>query len=124
MSDSHNDLWGSFKECVLKACDEVCGYRKNMKCNVNMWWWNSGVKDEIQKKKEAYKEMTNNPTEETQNEYMRLKKAAKKAVARATKEEVVRKINELGRNPNNVFRLDTKVKIESRCCWRKVHVRK
>ena len=28
-------------------------------------------------KKEAYKEMTNNPTEETRNEYRRLKKAAK-----------------------------------------------
>ena len=54
-----------------------------------MWWWNSGAKDEIQKKKEAYKEMTKNPTEETQNEYSRLKKA----VARAMKEAVI-KINE------------------------------
>ena len=83
MSDNHNDLWGSSKESVLKACDEVCGYKKNTKCNVNAWWWNSWVKDEIQGKKEAYREMTNNPTEETQDEYRRLKKAAKKAVARA-----------------------------------------
>ena len=51
--------------------------------------------------------MTNNPTDETQNEYRRYKKAAKKAVARAMKEEAVRKINEIGRNPN-VFRLVTK----------------
>ena len=58
MSDNHNDLWGSFKEGVLKVCNEVCGYKKNRKCNVNMWWWNSGAKDEIQKKQEAYKEMT------------------------------------------------------------------
>ena len=58
MSDNHNDLWGSFKESVLKVCDEVCGYKKNRKCNVNTWWWNSGEKDEIQMKKEAYKEMT------------------------------------------------------------------
>ena len=57
MSDKH-DLWGSFKEGVLKACDEVCGYKKNMTYNINMWWWNSGAKDEIKKKKEAYKEMT------------------------------------------------------------------
>ena len=41
--------------------------------------------------------MTNNPTKETQNEYRRLRKA----VARAMKEDVVRKINEIGRNPNN-----------------------
>ena len=46
--------------------------------------------------------MTKNPTEETQNEYRRLKKAAKEAVASAMKEEVMRKINEIGRNPNNV----------------------
>ena len=31
MSDNHNDVWGSFKENVLKACDEVCGYLKNRK---------------------------------------------------------------------------------------------
>ena len=42
---------------LLTACNEVCGYKKNRKCNVNMWWWNCGVKDEIQKKETAYKEM-------------------------------------------------------------------
>ena len=49
----------------LSKTDEVCGYKKNKKCNVNTWWLNSGVMDEIQKKKEAYKEMKKNPTEET-----------------------------------------------------------
>ena len=56
MSDNHKYLWGCLKEGVLKACDEVCGYMKNRKCNVNTWWWNSGAKDEIQQKIEAYKE--------------------------------------------------------------------
>ena len=55
--------------------------------------------------------MTNNPTEETQNEYRRLKKAAKRAVAMAMKEEAVRKINEIGRNPSHVFRFVKKVMI-------------
>ena len=50
MSDNNHDLWGSFKVGVLKACDDVCGYRKNRKCNVNMLCWDSGVKDEIQQK--------------------------------------------------------------------------
>ena len=50
------------------------------------------MKDEIQEKKEAYIDMTNNPTEETQNEYRRLKKAAKEAAARAMKEEAVRRL--------------------------------
>ena len=49
LSDNQNDLWGSFKEGVLKASDEVCRYKKNRKCNANMWWWNSGAKDEIKK---------------------------------------------------------------------------
>ena len=45
--------------------------------------------------------------------YRRSKKAAKKAVVRAMKEEAIRKITELGRNPNNVFRIVRKIKIES-----------
>ena len=52
-----------------------------------------------------------NPTEETKNEYRRLKKAAKKAIARAMKIETLRRINELGRNPNNVFIPVKKMKI-------------
>ena len=42
-----------------------------------------------------------------------MKKDAKKADAGAMKEEAVRKINEFGRNPNNIFRLVKKMKIES-----------
>ena len=59
MSDDIRDLWGSF-EGILKACNKVCEYKKNRKCNVNMWRWNSGLMDEIQKK-EAYKEMKKIP---------------------------------------------------------------
>ena len=65
MSDNHRDIWGSVKESVIKACEEICGYLKNRKCNANTWWLSSGAKDEIQKKKEAYKEMKKIPTEVT-----------------------------------------------------------
>ena len=57
--------------------------------------------------------MKKNPTNETKNEYRRMKKAAKKPVARAMKEEALRKINEQSRNPNNVFRLVREMKIDS-----------
>ena len=60
MSENNIDIWGSFNG-VLRACDEVCGYKKNWKCNANTWWWNSAEKDEIQWKKDAYKEMTKIP---------------------------------------------------------------
>ena len=57
--------------------------------------------------------MTKNPTEEQKNEYRRLKKDAKKAVATAMKEDAVRKIKENGKNTNNVIKLVRKMKIES-----------
>ena len=65
------------------------------------------------KERSAYKEMMKNPTEETKNEYMSLKKASNKTIATAMKEETVRKINGIGKNPNIFFRLVRKMKIES-----------
>ena len=46
------------------------------------------------RKKKNIKKWKKNLTEETQNEYRTLKKAANKAVVRAMKEEAVRKIND------------------------------
>ena len=66
ISDNNHDLWESFKENVLKASNDVFGNKKKRKCNANMWWWNSGVEDEIQKKKEAYQDMGKNLTEKNQ----------------------------------------------------------
>ena len=59
-----------------------------------------------------FKRNDKNSTKETKNDFGRLNKSAKKAVARAMKEEAVRKINELGRNPNNAFRPVRKMKID------------
>ena len=58
MSDNSHDLWGYIQESVLMAYDEVREYSKNWKCNANTWWWKIGVEDEIQMKKDAYREMT------------------------------------------------------------------
>ena len=71
MSDNNHDLLRSFEKYVQKAYNEVCGYKKNRKCSEGTWWWNSGVKNEIQRKEEAHKAMTRNPTEEAKNEYRR-----------------------------------------------------
>ena len=56
--------------------------------------------------------MIKNITEETKNKYRRLRQAAKKAVARAMKEEAVRKINDQGINSDNVSRHVRKMKME------------
>ena len=50
MSGNNHYLWGICKDGVVKACNKVCGY-KDQTSNVNTWWWNSGVKDGIQREK-------------------------------------------------------------------------
>ena len=50
------DLWKTFKDGVLKACDEVCGKKKSRRHRGDMWWWNEEVMDIIARKKAAFKE--------------------------------------------------------------------
>ena len=76
------------------------------------------------KKTEAYRETTKNPAAEAKNEYRKLKKSAKKAVAGAMTEEAVRKINELGKILICFTTCQKNEGRKYRCCWRKVHVRK
>ena len=49
------DLWWSYKNGVLKACDELCGKTKARGDRGNTWWWNEQVKDAIDRKKKAFK---------------------------------------------------------------------
>ena len=32
------DLWKTFEDSVLKACDEVCGKKKSKRDRGDMWW--------------------------------------------------------------------------------------
>ena len=52
-------IYGDHLKVCYRPAMMYVNIRKNRKCDVIMWWWNSGVKDEIQEKNEAYKEMTN-----------------------------------------------------------------
>ena len=45
------DLWKTFKDGFLKACDEVCEKKKSRRDQGDMWWWNEEVKDIIAKKR-------------------------------------------------------------------------
>ena len=40
------DLCKTFKDGVLKACDEVCGKKKSRRDRGDMWWWNEEVKQQ------------------------------------------------------------------------------
>ena len=98
------DLWKSFKEGVLKACDELCGKKTLRRHGGNTWWWNDNVKDAIARKKEAYKTWCNARSEENKEVYDSLKKKAKKVVARTMKIEAEKELNELGKTPNSIFK--------------------
>ena len=62
---------------LLKACNEVCGYKKNRTCNVNTWWCTVGY---MMRYKRSIKQITKSPREEIKNEYRRLKKAVARAM--------------------------------------------
>ena len=49
------DLWESYKNGVLQACDELCGKTKGRGDWGNTWWWNEQVRDAIDRKKKAFK---------------------------------------------------------------------
>ena len=49
------NLWKTFKDGVLKACDEVCGTKKSRRDQGDMWWWNKEAKDIIAKKRQHLK---------------------------------------------------------------------
>ena len=65
------------------------------------------------RKNKHMKKLQKIPLWKQRKEYRKLKIAAKRAVAGAMKEVADRKINELGRDPNDVFRLVRRMKIES-----------
>ena len=49
------DLWESYKNGVLKACDDLCGKTKGRRDQGNTWWWNEQVKEAIDRKNKAFK---------------------------------------------------------------------
>ena len=62
-----------------KSPNEVCGVKKGMRDKGNTGWWNEDVKEAIATKKDAFKEMRKNGTEENKVRYKRLKKASKES---------------------------------------------
>ena len=47
------NLWESFRDGILTACDELCGKKKLRKNGGNKWWWNEEVSNAIARKKEV-----------------------------------------------------------------------
>ena len=47
---------------MLKACDEVCGKKKEKRDQGDTWWWNEDAKKAIARKKDADKEVCKSGT--------------------------------------------------------------
>ena len=84
------NLWGHFKDGVLKACDEVGGKKRGRRSKGDTWWWKEEVKETVSTKKDAHKAMCQNSTEENKMRYKSVKNKANKAVSKAMREKLIR----------------------------------
>ena len=117
------DLWKTFRDGVLKECDELCGKKKSRRDQGDMWWWNEEVKDTITRKKAAFKELCRFPSEQNKTQYKRIRNQTRKIVARAMRMEANQELNDLYQNSNSVFYFLRRMKnegkdVEGRRCLR------
>ena len=99
------DLWESYKNGVLKACDELCGKTKGGRDQGNTWWWNEQVKEAIDRKKKAFNTWCKNRSSENRNNYTIVRNQTKKVVAKAMKQAAEEEMKVLCDKPNDVFKL-------------------
>ena len=92
---SKGDIWNRYRDCVLEAADEVCGWTKGTCRHGETWWWDDSVKKAIDTKRKTFKEWRREQTIEKKAEYNAAKKCAKKAVACARKEASEKLMDEM-----------------------------
>ena len=92
------NLWNTFKNSMLQACDEVCGKKKGRTNNGDTWWWNEEAKEAMQQKKVAYKKMCKNRSEEKKAGYKNIKNQTKKVVANSMRKEAEKESTKLNKN--------------------------
>ena len=79
------DVWERYRECVLAASDEVCGWTKGKCRHGETWWWNEKVKEAMDMKRTMFKVWRRDKTEVARLKYKEAKQCAKRAVAVAMK---------------------------------------
>ena len=108
------DLWKTFRDGVLKACDELRGKKKSRREQGDMWWWNEEIKDTITRKKAAFKELCRFPSEQNKTQYKRIRNQTRKIVARAMRMEADQELNNLYQNSDSVFYFLRRMKKEGK----------
>ena len=107
-------MWKTFKDGILKACDEVCGKKKSRRDRGHMWWWNEEVKNIIARKKAAFKELCRFPSEENKTQFKSLRNQTRKIVGRAIRMEANQELNDLYQNSNSFFYFLKRMKKEGK----------
>ena len=98
------NLWESFRDGVLMACDELCRKKKIRTNGGNKWWWNEEVRNAIARKKEAFKTFCKTGLEELKKFYRKIRNQTKKVIAKAMKMEAEKEMEELREKPNKIFK--------------------
>ena len=98
------NLWESLRDGVLTACDELCGKKKVRKNGGNKWRWNEEVRNAIARKKEAFKTFCKTGLERHKIFYRKIRNQTKKVIAKATKTEAEKEMEELREKPNKIFK--------------------
>ena len=98
------DLWGSYNNGVLQACDELCRKTKGKGDRGIAWWWNEQVRDAIDRKKKAFKLWCTKRSMENKNNYRKARNETKKVIAKAMKQEAEQEMSVLCTKPNDVFK--------------------
>ena len=114
MSTDASDLWKTFRDGVIKACDELCRKKKSRGDQGDMWWWNEEVKDTITRKKAAFEELCRLPLEQNKTQYKRIRKQTRKILVRAMRMEANPESNNLYQNSNSAFYLLRRIKKEGK----------
>ena len=106
--------WERYKDCVLKATEKTCGWTKGKRRHGETWWWNENVKQAIDDKKRAYKDMLKEKTDSAREEYKIKKKEAKRAVAIAKREETLEVMDELSKDKSSgrLYKISKQMKQE------------
>ena len=49
-------MWESYRDCVVAAADEVCGWMKGKCKHGETWWWDESVREALGTKRTFFKE--------------------------------------------------------------------
>ena len=114
VSTDASHLLKTFRDGVLKACDELCGKKKSRRDQGDMWWWNEEIKDTITRQRAAFKELCRFPSEENKTQYKHIRNQMRKIVAKAMRMEANQELNNLYQNSNSAFYFLRKMKKEGK----------